>query len=77
MAIQLRSGAIGLADEPSASPPPGTSVDFNTTDTKAPMAIAVMSSFMGIMFIFVGIRVYVKVRIDKRATWDDCKYAEG
>lgn len=76
MAIQPRFGGVSLADEPSAPPPPGTSVDFNTTDTRAPIAIAVMSSFMGIMFVFVGIRVYVKVRIDKRATWDDCKYAE-
>ena len=75
MSIQPQPGAMSLADEPSTSPPPGTSVDFNTTDTRAPMAIAVMSSFMGIMFIFVGIRVYVKTRIDKRATWDDCKYA--
>ena len=39
------------------------------------MAIAVTSSFMGLMFIFVSIRVYVKVRIDKRATWDDREYA--
>ena len=40
------------------------------------MAIGVTSSFMGIMFIFIAIRIYVKVRIDKRATWDDCEYAE-
>ena len=67
---------MGLADEPSAPPPPGVSVNFNTPDTRAPMAIAVTSSFMGIMFIFITIRIYVKVRIDKRATWDDCEYAE-
>lgn len=41
------------------------------------MAIAVTSSFMGLMFIFIGIRVYVKVRIDKRATWDDLTLAFG
>ena len=51
-------------------------MDFNTSDTRAPMAIAVTSSFMGIMFIFITIRIYVKVRIDKKAAWDDCEYAE-
>ena len=76
MLIQSQSGAISLADEPSASPPPGVSVNFNTSDTRAPMAIAVTSGFMGLMFIFVSIRVYVKVRIDKKATWDDCEYAK-
>ena len=73
MSTQLQSS---LADEPSTPPPPGTSVNFGTTDTRAPMAIAVMSSFMGVMFVFVGIRIYVKSMIDKRAKWDDCKYAE-
>ena len=67
---------MSLANEPSAPPPPGVSVNFNAPDTRAPMAIAVTSSFMGIMFIFITVRVYVKVRIDKRATWDDCEYAE-
>lgn len=76
MSIQPQPGAMSLADEPSASPPPGVLVNFNVSDTRAPMAIAVTSSFMGLMFIFVSIRIYVKVRIDKRATWDDCEYAE-
>lgn len=75
MSIQPQPGAISLADEPSASPPPGVSVNFDTSDTRAPMAIAVTSSFMGLMFIFVSIRGYVKVRIDKRATWHDREYA--
>ncbi len=76
MSIKPQPGAISLADEPSAPPPPGVSVNFDTTDTRAPMAIAVCSSCMGLMSIFVCIRVYVKVRMDKRATWDDCEYAE-
>ncbi len=45
------------------------SVDFASTYSKESAAVAVSSVFVGIILLFVGIRVYVKVKVYRRIKW--------
>ena len=68
------SKPVNLENEPSGPPPPSATVDFRTSDTTAPIVIAVMSVFMGTIIFFVRVRVYTKLKMDKKGAWDDREY---
>ncbi|KAL8942173.1 MAG: hypothetical protein Q9216_001820 [Gyalolechia sp. 2 TL-2023] len=56
---------------PAAAPPPGAIVDFSGKNPLKGSMIAVVSVFMGLTFVFVGVRAYTKIKIHRRWSWDD------
>ena len=63
-----------LAGLPAASPPPGVRPDFTGTGPLAYTITAVASVFIGLMFVFLGIRTYAKVKIHRSWSWDDGRF---
>ncbi|KAL8871899.1 MAG: hypothetical protein Q9174_002368 [Haloplaca sp. 1 TL-2023] len=66
-----------LASLPAASPPPGVLPDFNGHGPLAYTITVVASVFIGLMFVFLGIRTYAKVKIHRAWSWDDVTCAIG
>ena len=63
-----------LSQMPSIPPPPGVTIDFDGPNPLETTNITVTSVFMGIAFLFVGIRAYTKIKIYKKGSWDDRKF---
>lgn len=62
-----------LAQTPAAMPPPGVQPNFVNPHSSAPVLIWVSSVLMAIMFMFAGLRFYVKNNLRRKFTPDDCK----
>lgn len=63
-----------LSKSPSVSPPPGAIIDFDGPNPLETTIISVTTGFMGLAFLFVGIRVYTKTKIKGSWSWDDGKF---
>lgn len=54
-------------------PPPGGLVPNYTKPHSTGRSLTITCSiFLGIMIVFVMVRLYTKLKIIKKATWDDC-----
>ena len=62
-----------LSQMPSTSPPPGSIVDFDGPNPLETTIVTVTSVFMGLAFLFVAIRLYTKINISGKGSWDDRK----
>ena len=63
-----------LSKTPTVSPPPGATVNFDGPNPLEFTMIIVTSIFMGLAFLFVGIRAYTKIKIYGKGSWDDRRF---
>ena len=63
-----------LSKIPTVSSPPGATVNFDGPNSLESTMIIVTSIFMGLAFLFVGIRAYTKIKIYGKGSWDDRRY---
>lgn len=62
-----------LSKLPSVAPPPGVTIDFDGPNPLEATSVTVTTVFVGLAFLFVGIRAYTKIKIKGSWSWDDCK----
>ena len=62
-----------LSQMPSGPPSPGATIDFDGPNPMGTTMITATSVFMGLAFLFVGIRAYTKIKVYGRGSWDDRK----
>ncbi|KAH9862708.1 hypothetical protein J1614_010801 [Plenodomus biglobosus] len=62
-----------LATLPAASPPPGVVSNFDNPPSRANLLLGLTSAFFALAVISYSIRMYTKIRILRKVTWDDCK----
>lgn len=62
-----------LAQTPAGVPPPGVKPNLVNPYSEGYILITVGGVLMGIMFLFIALRLYVKVRVQRKFTGDDCK----
>lgn len=58
---------------PAMQPPPGEISNFVDPETRGPMYIAVATIFMGLATIFVMVRLWARLYIQRKPWWDDCE----
>ncbi len=58
---------------PALQPPPGVIPNFNDPYTRGPVLIALSAVAIAIMYLFVIIRLYCKVWVHRKVSWDDRK----
>ena len=75
MAEQLSQlDPVQLSQMPTVPPPPGEIVDFDKPNPQEIMIITVISVFIGLAILFVGIRAYTKAKQYSRRSWDDGEF---
>ena len=62
---------------PALEPPPGVVPNFIDPYTRGPMLLALSAVAIGIMYLFVIFRFYVKFYVQRKLTWDDCESTEN
>lgn len=62
---------MALATTPVVEPPNGTISNFVNPETRTELSVTVTSVIMAISLLFYFNRVYVKLYLMKRVTWDD------
>ncbi|CAD6593000.1 MAG: hypothetical protein ASARMPREDX12_006648 [Alectoria sarmentosa] len=78
MAAQLaKLGPAELSKLPSMPPPAGATIDFGGPNPLETTIISVTSVFIGLAIMFVGIRAYTKIKINRKGSWDDQVVNEG
>ena len=65
------SAIASLATTPIIPPPLGTVSNFEDPETRTELPVVVTSTIMGISLVFYFNRVYVKLCLMRRVTWDD------
>ena len=60
-------------DKPSLAPPPGVVPDFSIHNERAEVYNIVCSMLLGIVYLFVCLRMYAKFWIKRNAGFDDCE----
>lgn len=63
-----------FAGVPAAKPPPGVLPNYTNPYSDGPILIIVGSILVFIMLIFVGARIFTKIKITRRSSPDDCTY---
>ena len=63
-----------LENYPAAKPPPGVVANYAHPSGDGPVLIIVGSILVFIMLVFVGARIFTKVKITRRSSPDDCAY---
>ncbi|KAF7502304.1 hypothetical protein GJ744_006147 [Endocarpon pusillum] len=56
---------------PALLPPAGEQIDFENPESRGPLLVILGAVFLGLMMIFVIIRVYTKTWIIRKSSWDD------
>ena len=59
--------------KPAVPAPPGMTSDFDGPNPFKTTIITVTTVFMGLAFLFAGIRAYTKIKIKGCWSWDDGK----
>lgn len=65
-----------LHNVPAATPPPGVTQDPANPSSGGPVAIIVGSLLLALVALFLGVRIYTKVKIVKQFSPDDCEFAQ-
>ena len=60
-----------LSQLPALEPPVGVVPNFTDPYTRGPMLLALSAIAIGIMYLFVTARIYCKVYVQHKCTWDD------
>ena len=68
---------IDPSEIPALEPPPGVVPNFVDPYTRGPMLLALSAVAVGIMYLFVTIRIYCKFFVRKTLSWDDRKSTGG
>ena len=63
-----------LAQTPAGVPPPGVIPNLVNPYSESYILITVGGVLMVTMFLFVALRLYVKMRVQRKFTGDDCKW---
>ena len=67
-----------LLDElPALLPPPGVQPNFANPEDHGPALAAVATVLAFFTLVSYGVRMYTKVFIVRRTTWDDCEAEES
>jgi hypothetical protein len=62
-----------LATIPAASPPPGIVPNFDHPPSRSNLLLGLTSVFLSLAVISYFIRMYTKIKILRKVSWDDCK----
>jgi hypothetical protein len=62
-----------LAALPAASPPQGVLPNLKNPHSDGPKLIIAGAFLMTLMYVFAGVRFYMKLFVRKKITADDCK----
>ena len=54
-------------------PPPGVQSNLKNPEDDGFVVIIVGSILVGIMMVFLIVRLYAKILVVRRASWDDCE----
>lgn len=57
---------------PALQPPPGIQSNFENPENQVYLTVIPCAAIVGVMIIFVFIRIYTKVYTMKSVGWDDC-----
>ena len=68
--------SIDYAYTGALTPPPSIMPHFYAFDGKQTTIIAISVIFITLPTIFVGLRLWTKLRISKDMGWDDCKHSQ-
>ena len=60
-------------DTPALTPPPGVVPNFSIHNERAEVYTIVCSILLGLVYVFVGFRLYAKFWIKRNAGFDDCE----
>jgi hypothetical protein len=66
-----------LATLPAAPPPPGIVPNFEHPPSRSNLLLGLTSVFLALAVISYSIRMYTKIKIFRKLTWDDCKSNEA
>ena len=64
------------SNQPLIPPPPGVTPNFTNPPDHGRLQIVVTSFLLGVTAVFLLSRVYLKVYIIKKYTWDDRKFRD-
>ena len=73
---QLPSGMAGISDigdMPLAPPPKGIVPNLVNPESRDNQVYIISGVFMGLMLVFLALRIYAKIGIQKARGWDDCE----
>lgn len=59
---------------PAGQPPPGINPNFADPPTRVPIILGICAAFLVLAVICFVIRIYTKLAVAKKWTWDDCKW---
>jgi hypothetical protein len=60
-----------LAETPAGIPPPGQEPNFINPQSRSPGATAALGVMLGVTLIFLGLRLYSRIRLSKQLGMDD------
>lgn len=66
-----------LAETPIAPTPPGFTTNFIDHPSRARSVLVVTGTTVPLILIFLGLRIYVRTRINREFGIDDCKSING
>ena len=67
------SSLSDILNSPLSAPPKGQTSNFVDPKSEGDVLTVVCSIFLFIMISFFSLRVYAKIFIARKFTWDDCK----
>ena len=73
---QLPPGMAGISDigeMPLAPPPKGIVPNLINPESRDNQVYIISGVFMGLMLVFLALRIYAKIGIQKARGWDDCE----
>lgn len=59
---------------PAGKPPPGVQPNFVDPPTQVPVILGVGAAFGVLAVLCFSIRIYTKLALTKKWTWDDCEW---
>ena len=74
MSDALAGMTMDLSMIPSIAPPQGVIPNFNSPTNRADLFIAVSCIVVPLSFIFVVLKLYMRIFVMRKPGWDDCKY---
>ena len=71
IAAFLASGNNDVLQLPALRPPPGVFPNFEDPSSRGPVLIIVNGVLLGLMTVFIAVRIYTKLCLIQKASWDD------
>lgn len=67
------NGLDDITQIPALKPPPGVTPNFVDPYTRGPLFLALTAVAIGIVYVFVIARIYCKICLQNKLSWDDCE----